>query len=668
MGKIVLRNFRRHVVDQLVESITEPANNVYYLVASRSTEYDGGDDQVPSPTESVKDVEIDPYQEIIFGKKITSNDVAYMIDRYTWTSNTVYARYNHTDTDLLTKQYYVVHKNGAVYNVYKCLDNNFGGTSTAAPTDTDTSADSFITVDGYKWKFLYQVPEATFEKFATSNHMPVYTNTAVSAAAVDGAITVVGITSNGSNYISSLDGTFSSADIRVSNNTTYRLSSQGSSNADFYTGSVIITVAGTGAGQYRTLVDYTTDRIAVIDSAFTVTPDATTQYIIRPKVVITGDGTGALAYATVNTASGTLYPINSVVMVNVGSNYSYATAVVAGNTGSVNAASNAAVLIPFISPSGGHGTNPAKELGCKRIGLSVKYNTDESGYLPVVNDYRKIQILKDPLFDNVQISLTDEKGSTASDEIIYQFKYSRLHGEVSVTTSSNSFSNSAGVSTDFSNSVRVGDYIYIYDTTNNVQRIKQVSFVNSSVIQISSNVGFACTNAKFALATITAQAVRTGYSGGVLYVTDATPKFTTGELIIGEETGATGLITAINVGEPTKSYNNWNTFDNRTRIYISNLSGTFANDEPIYQSTTNANGFMHSANSTLVCLTQVNGTFNSGSIYTLTGQDSGATANILSSYTSDIVTGTGDLLYAEHGDPITRNGSQSETIRLVLEF
>jgi hypothetical protein len=65
------------------------------------------------------------------------------------------------------------------YNVYKCLDNNYdfdtssGSASTVMPTGTDV--EPFITSDGYKWKFMMNLPLALRNKFLMSSYMPITT-------------------------------------------------------------------------------------------------------------------------------------------------------------------------------------------------------------------------------------------------------------------------------------------------------------------------------------------------------------------------------------------------------------------------------------------------------------------------------------------------------------
>jgi hypothetical protein len=56
-------------------------------------------------------------------------------------------------------------------NIYKCLDNNGGSTSKDKPIEV--TSEPFITDDGYKWKFVAQLPTFLTNKFLTKYTMPV---------------------------------------------------------------------------------------------------------------------------------------------------------------------------------------------------------------------------------------------------------------------------------------------------------------------------------------------------------------------------------------------------------------------------------------------------------------------------------------------------------------
>jgi hypothetical protein len=104
-------------------------------------------------------------------------------------------------------------------------------------------------------------------------------------------------------------------------------------------------------------------------------------------ITITGSGTGATAYATI--VSGTL---DQVVITNRGSGYRSATATIAPPTTGTTATAN-----PIVSPPGGHGHNPAYELGGHHVILVTRFVDDTDGIFSITNDFRQIGLLENPL-------------------------------------------------------------------------------------------------------------------------------------------------------------------------------------------------------------------------------------------------------------------------------
>lgn len=671
MTTLITKKFGNHVAQQLIESITEPSNTVYYVTASKHVEYEGGDDVVPAPVDSYQETNIALHQETIFGKKVTSSDVMRMVPRYDWTSNTVYARYDHTDGDLFTKQFYTVVDAGSYYYVYKVLDNAGNTASTVQPSNTSESACNFVTtLDGYRWKLLYKMDEATFEKFATTDYMPVVTSANVSGNSISGSIDAVTVTTPGSNYVSVLTGQFTSEDLREliptvsGNNLTYRLNSNAASNSNFYDGSSLYISAGTGYGQIGKIVGYNAStRVILLEDQFSTPPSTDSEYIISPTVVIDGDGTGASGYASISSNSTVTGYVDKIEIVSGGSGYTYATGTVVGNTGGV---SNNAVLNVVIPPPGGHGTNAPSELGSSQLGISIAFNTNESGYITTFNDYRQISLIKDPLFESVTLTLDGDLGTYIAGENIYQVSFKNLTGTVTTSTSCTSIT---GALTDFNNSLVTGDNVVIFDTTNSLQCLRTVTgVVNSTSFSVNAAPSFTASFATLAHATILATGVKTGNTTPYLTMSNTEPKFVTGKKIIGSSSGAWANVSAIYVQE--KPYNNWNTFDNRTRISYTSSTDQATPDAQMYQFDMSvANAYFHSANSTYVFLTSEKGPINADPSLPL--QQEGSSAQyVLGSvkYKPDLIKGSGDTLYIENKDPISRSNSQSETIKLVLQF
>lgn len=670
MTKLISKAFSKHVADQFIESISEPANSVYYVAASRHTPYTEGDDTVPTPVDTVQYFQIDPYQQMVFGKKINSSDVSLVIPRYNWTSNTVYDRYDHTDSSMYSKMFYVAVDAGTNYYVYKVLDNAGGAPSTVQPSSTVESACNFITTgDGYKWKLMYKLPEATFEKFATSTFMPVQTSANVSAASVDGALDVVKIVDPGQGYISTLTGQFTVDDLRDAipsggNEFDYRLSANASANTDFYAGCALYISGGTGSGQLKSITTYNAStRVATVNGAFTVPPSTDSTYIVTPNILITGDGSGAAAYAAIASNSTLTNFVSDIVVVNRGADYSYATASVVGNTGGVVVTTN---VVPIIPPVGGHGTDAALELGSYSLCISTSFSNTESGFISTENDYRSIMILKDPKFDGVTFTISNDTGTFSVGETISQVAYSLLTGTVSVNTTTGAV---VGLGTDFVNSLEAGDKVIIFDTVASIQSLRTVSTVtNSTAISLTTNNSFTTSYASIAKASILASGVKTGNSTPYIQMTSVEPKFVTGRPVIGHNSGAFATVDGIEVNE--KSFNSWNTFDNRTRITYTSTSGSMPEDAQVYQVTAaDSNAYFHSANSTHVFLTSEKGTISATAALPLV-EVGGVSSYVLSTtkYSPDIEKHSGQVIYIENSEPISRSNSQSESFKVVLKF
>lgn len=225
MPAIVSSKFRVHNAEQFLEAFSETSNTIMYFYLGGPTSFTD-DSSPPTPTNSTANVEFLPWRDMIALKRVTSSDASLAIPRYDWTTGTVYDQYDDTDTNLIeSDDFYVLTDQ---YNVYKCLFNNNGAASTTKPTGVSTS--QFTTADGYIWKYMYTVTTGQALKFLTNDYVPVQTLTSddgsdqwdVQAAAVDGSINVIRVTSGGSGYGSTPtveitgDGTGATATANVS--------------------------------------------------------------------------------------------------------------------------------------------------------------------------------------------------------------------------------------------------------------------------------------------------------------------------------------------------------------------------------------------------------------------------------------------------------------------
>ena len=229
MPAIITNKFRINNADQFSESFSETANNKYYLGIGRPqpfgtstrpdsrTDFEGTDTQPITPGDTVVR-EFYTYDDLLAAKRVQSSDISFVIPRRNWTSGTVYDTYRHDygefitgstttrqtsnsgATTLFDSTFYVL---TTARNVYKCLDNNGGATSTDEPTGVSTSVTT--TADGYRWKFMYTLSAAQQASFLSVDFMAVSPNSSpgsdqsnVISAAVDGSINVIKIKSAGS--------------------------------------------------------------------------------------------------------------------------------------------------------------------------------------------------------------------------------------------------------------------------------------------------------------------------------------------------------------------------------------------------------------------------------------------------------------------------------------
>jgi hypothetical protein len=601
MSKLITNNIKLFNVDNFIESFSEPNFNIYYYFVGNPLPF-ANDNTPPTLYDNTQTILVDPYENMIYGKRITSSDVIQMAPRHDWVSGTVYTKYTHDDDNLLDSNFYVLSNEGSSYSVFKCLNNNNGAPSTYRPRLSETAADDdfyFTPADGYQWKYMYSITPTQFTKFATTSHIPIYVNSNVVGNAVSGSIDNIQTIFGGSGYSSYANGYFQ--EVRVNGNPLiYAIDpSNASSNSNFYINSALKITNGTGSGQQKYITGYTVSgstRRVIIDSAFDIAPTTSSIYEISPLVTITGDGTGAQARALVNTSSNTIY---SIEVVNRGSGYTYAAVTVTGNTGIINVATgtaitaNTATAKVMISPKGGHGSNAASEIGAHYVGISTVFDSTLSGdKVTDKNDFRVVGLLKDPLFANVVISISSSSGIFSDGEIVYQNPLGT--------------SNSHGV----------------------------VSFANDSVVKLSNVFGF----------------------------------FATGNTTYGLLHGVTSGYTAVcdSATQPT-------TYFDQTYKVVGTLqtAQNFTNDELVVQSE-NANGYFYSSNSTVVRLVDKKGTINQsefgGTQYYIDGHSSAARFLVSGVVPSDLVKGSGDVIYIENFAPITKATGQTETVKLVLEF
>lgn len=280
--------------------------------------------------------------------------------------------------------------------VFKCIFDNNDASSTVEPTidiDGQLPESPFIqTGDGYKWKYLYTIPSGLKQKFFNTVWMPVISDQAVVAGSVDGAIDVVEVLWGGSGHISG--GNSNTARI-------LQVTGTDGANANLVarvSGGVINGVTILTGGNNYTLGEVTvvdTNKLGSATLSGTVDVAGTTVSANLSNEPHFVGNVFVNDIVTVNGESRNVVTVASDTSLTVNSAFTTATSQVA-----TIARSNASFNIQF-SPPGGHGSDPARELGARSLMISTELVRTENETIPVSQvavlfDFNQVSIIKNP--------------------------------------------------------------------------------------------------------------------------------------------------------------------------------------------------------------------------------------------------------------------------------
>ena len=212
--QFISSDFKVSSAEQFKESLTEPANTILYLFYGNHIPFDqtidgGTDSSPPAFDDSVDSIHYNTYANMLGGKQVTDSDVVHMVNSTEWTSGTKYEMYDDQKDHLANTNFFVWVQEQSGFNVFKCLDNNNGANSTAQPSIGETSATDTVYIteeDGYQWKYMYSISQVNYDKFSTSEYIPVFANTAVTGNAVSGSIQSIKLVDTGKDYSAYANG------------------------------------------------------------------------------------------------------------------------------------------------------------------------------------------------------------------------------------------------------------------------------------------------------------------------------------------------------------------------------------------------------------------------------------------------------------------------------
>lgn len=431
MGKLT-PSLKKAIFDEIVDNITSNTSH-YYAFASGAEPWPG---DTPAVNNNDYDIYFNTNWQMLFGKKLQANNFTTIINKYVWNSNTVYERYDNTK-DMSNSMFYVVAPPlaiGGAYHVYKCIDNANGAPSIKNPASigTPTQPTTFETTeDGYKWRYLCSVSTEDFDRFSTTYYCPVYPNTTIQASSLtySGIETVV-VNTAGVGYETYHDGTIQG----ITNSTALVIEANASVNPNHYVNnSIYIYSSSNNSYQIFGITGYTVAgpvKTVILDSSANtsaITAGASL-YKISPKVVFTSDtssGNNPTAYTVVNSVTNS---ISSVVVLDKGSSITWANAIITSNS----SYGSGATVYPIVPPPGGHGRDPAIELGMQGLSISFTFANTESNTISSNVTYNKIGLLKNPYS---LVANTQSKGSRYASNTFSQIQIANCSPDYSFTNS-----------------------------------------------------------------------------------------------------------------------------------------------------------------------------------------------------------------------------------------
>jgi len=489
----------------------------YYLFIGKSKPWDV-DTLPPAPTDTTE-IEFRVWDDMLALKRVVDTEASHVVPRFDWdtTGNTIYVPYGDEDADLYNHPT-TAEKNAAALagtytagsfyvvtdqlHVFKCLDNNGGAKSTTKPQKPLSSPYVFSGADGYRWKYMYTVNATEFSKFMTDTWLPVKTLAAddgsdqwlvqADASTSAGEISQIQVTAGGSGYTNVID-----ADPA---NPVTTLAISGTTNT-------IVFPAGASASNnaYNNCTAWIVAGTGVGQSrkilsyvGSTKTATVASNWVTIPdatsqiKVLPSVDIVGNGSGAS---AQPTVVGgiIKTIKMITRGSNYTYALASISSGNGS------GAVVAPSLPPKGGHGSDAIVELGGRYLCMSTKLQYAEgSGDFPIVNDYRRVGLIK-----NVKTS----GGSIATASTL------RAAPTISITSATGTFLPDENI-------------------------VGSISGAVGSLVQIDPNVGASRVLTYF-------QDTTTGFTA-----------FQTSDVVTGQTSGATGVVSAAPASEAQKNSGN----------------------------------------------------------------------------------------------------------------
>lgn len=393
-------------------------------------------------------------EKTLFGKKIFSTDIKYMIKYYPWQKDQIYTQYDDI-VDLEGTNFYAVvgptNNDSGDYRIYKCLSNNNGRPSTVPPNyNPEVANQIYRTADGYVWKFMYYLTEQEFEAYNASGYIPLSGNfnpnpeaDANNATILQGAeVSDIFV----ENYIDNRGYPHVDSGIIAGppqNDGTLLLRSDFLNNYNDYYSGMAISIYHPGQNTTR-VYEIDTYRWNASTDRGTVRVKGDPQgdgveinntFQIVPRILIEGDGTGCVAIPRMVEGR-----IDTIEVKATGSGYNSITATVVDplfnfDPDDPDETDVRAVLRPVLSPKGYHNFNLIDEMHCRHILLYGYITETDNNNIGATNTYSHVGLVKNPIFkpdpetantaspnvfDNRLVVVTDDYQNAIVNDIVTQ--------------------------------------------------------------------------------------------------------------------------------------------------------------------------------------------------------------------------------------------------------
>ena len=508
MAEILSNSFKSDVTRLFIDDL---ANNDYYVFVS------GIDTFSPEDAQASK---IGFLERTLFGKKILDTDIHFMVKYYPWQVGQTYVEYD-DNVNLTDQRFYAVvgpnDNDTGDYRVYKCLNNNNGGTASTPPNyDVTNTNQIYITADGYVWKYMYVISQIEFDAYNAIGYVPIVP-TPVPNNPVPPTLSTVSdivVENPGDNFgyeehRGGLVATpYSSGVIIVTPFTDW------SPVTNYFTGQFMYTTNPangvsrlfeityyrynelTGNAEIRVGAEYLTG-VATPDLAGV---DSNANFKILPKLEIIGDGTGAVAIPNIVNNR-----ITTVTVLDEGNGYTNATGRIVDPGANQflpedNTTTDIRALIrPRLSPPGGHGFSMIDELKCKHFSMYGYITAEDNTKIGDVNTYGGVGIVRSPdfdtgftdlVFDNRIAVVTDEYNKLSANSTVIQVDsnnetvFSAKVHEIDENANTVYFAEYLG---PYSNNPSTGSTLHDNATTNDVPLDLTLPFRNETGQTININ-------------------------------------------------------------------------------------------------------------------------------------------------------------------------------------